>query len=141
MKKKHTLDLQRELVSSCDISQFLSDNQDQFVRRDFASKLQELFNKSRIAKATLAKRAGISEVYLYQLFSGERIPSRDKAICLCVGLGATLEETQELLKHSGLAQLYAKHRRDAIVMYGLNHGMDLMELNDLLFSENEDTLC
>lgn len=83
----------------------------------------------------------LQEVYLYQILSGMRMPSRDRTICLCFSLSATLEETQELLKCSGFAQLYAKNRRDAIILYGLIHKMELFALNDRLFAENEATLC
>ena len=141
MKKKDTNDLQKELTAASDLSLFLSENREHFISENFADLLQVLFQKSGLSKATLAKRAGTSEVYLYQIFSGGRTPSRDRTICLCFGLSATLEETQELLKHSGLAQLYAKDRRDAIIIYGLSHGMELVDINDKLFSENEATLC
>lgn len=141
MKKKNTSDLQNELTATADLSRFLSDNRDYFVSQPFAELLQELFLSSGLSKAALAKRSGTSEVYLYQIFAGGRTPSRDRALCLCFGLGAELEETQELLKQSGFAQLYAKDRRDAIIIYGLSHHMELQEMNDKLFSENEATLC
>ena len=141
MKKKDTNDLQKELTAASDLSLFLSENHENFNHSSFSELLNALFIKSGLSKAALAKRAGTSEVYLYQIFSGGRTPSRDRTICLCFGLSATLEETQELLKHSGLAQLYAKDRRDAIIIYGLSHGMELVDINDKLFSENEATLC
>lgn len=40
-----------------------------------------------------------------------------------------------------MAQLYARNRRDAVVMYGLIHHMELGEVNDRLYEENEATLC
>ena len=40
----------------------------------------------------------------------------------------------------GLAQLYPMHRRDAIILYGLIHGLELQEINDRLFAEDEETL-
>lgn len=141
MKKRNTDELQKELTSSPNLSRFLAENQEQFISENFVDMLQILFQKSGLSKAALAKRAGTSEVYLYQIFSGGRTPSRDRTICLCLGMSATLEETQELLIHSGLAQLYAKNRRDAIIIYGLSHRMDLQEINDRLFAENEETLC
>lgn len=141
MKKKNTNDLQNELSVASNLSGFLSANKEQFINEKFADMLQKLFQKSGLSKATLAKRAGTSEVYLYQLFSGERRPSRDRTICLCYGLSCTLEETQELLMCSGLAQLYVKNRRDAIVIYGLAHEMELNEINDRLYAEGEATLC
>ena len=51
-----------------------------------------------------------------------------------------MEEAQELLKLCGFAQLYPKIRRDAIIIYGLIHGVNLFEINDKLFSEDEETL-
>ena len=93
------------------------------------------------AKAALAKRSGMSDIYLHQIFSGRRNPSRSRLLCLCIGLGASLEETQELLKLCGLAQLYPKLRRDAIIIFALSHHMTLFEVNDKLFTENLDTLC
>jgi len=55
-------------------------------------------------------------------------------------LNATLDETQELLKLCGLAQLYPKIKRDTIIMYGIVHGVSLFEINDKLFAEDEETL-
>ena len=141
MKTKDTNDLQNELMSAPDLDRFLSETQDNFYDTNFADLLMSLFEKKGISKAALAKKAGISNVYLYQIFSGERNPSRNRILCLCFGLIASLEETQELLKHSGYAQLYAKNKRDAIIIYGLTHNMDLDEVNDRLFSEHEETLC
>lgn len=141
MKKKNTGDLQEELTSAADLNCFLQKNKEQFVTQPFCELLQNLFQQSGLSKAVLAKRSGTSEVYLYQIFSGVRTPSRDRVLCLCIGLNAQLEQTQELLKQSGFAQLYVKNRRDAITIFGLLHQMDLDQINDMLFCENEATLC
>ena len=141
MKQKNTDDLQNELFAAPNLKGFLCANQEHFINENFAVMLQELFQRSGLSKAALAKRAGTSEVYLYQIFSGERTPSRDRTICLCYGLSASLDETQELLKRSGFAQLYVKNRRDAIIIYGLAHKMELDEINDRLYAEEEATLC
>lgn len=141
MKRKSTKELNRELTAAPDLKRFLEDNREQFQETGFQELLQELFHNSGISKATLAKRSETSEVYLYQIFSGTRTPSRDRVLCLCFGLPATLEQTQELLRIGGMAQLYPKNRRDAVIMYGLTHRLELAEVNDLLFAENEETLC
>lgn len=141
MKRKSTKELNRELSAAPDLKRFLEDNREQFQETGFQELLQELFHNAGISKATLAKRAETSEVYLYQIFSGTRTPSRDRVLCLCFGLSATQEQTQELLRIGGMAQLYSKNRRDAVIMYGLTHRLELAEVNDLLFAENEETLC
>ena len=137
---KDTNNLRQELMEAPSLDQFLSENQDSFNRDSICELLNRLFQKRRISKATLAKRSGMSEVYLHQVFSGRRNPSRCRLLCLCFGLNATLEETQELLKQCGFAQLYPKDRRDAIILYGILNGMDLFGVNDKLFAENEETL-
>ena len=137
---KDTNNLRQELMEAPSLDQFLSENQDSFNRDSICELLNRLFQKRRISKATLAKRSGTSEVYLHQVFSGRRSPSRSRLLCLCFGLNASLEETQELLKQCGFAQLYPKDRRDAIILYGILNGLDLFAVNDKLFAENEETL-
>ena len=140
MDKKNTDGLQQELMDSTDLSQFLSRNQEQFVDKSVAELLNHLFEKKNISKAVLAKQAGMSEIYLHQIFAGRRTPSRNRLLCLCYGLEASIEETQELLRLCGMAELYPKLKRDAIIYYGLLHKLDLFVINDKLFNENEDTL-
>lgn len=140
MDKKNTDGLRQELMDSTDLSQFLSRNQEQFVDKSVAELLNHLFEKKNISKAVLAKQAGMSEIYLHQIFVGRRTPSRNRLLCLCYGLEASIEETQELLRLCGMAELYPKLKRDAIIYYGLLHKLDLFVINDKLFDENEDTL-
>ena len=137
---KNTDDLRQELMESPDLDQFLTDNQEDFDGGRIGEMLNALFQNHRISKAALARLSGMSEVYLHQVFAGRRNPSRSRLLCLCFGLDATVEETQLLLKHCGHAQLYPKNRRDAIILYGLANNMDLFDINDKLFRENEETL-
>lgn len=137
---KDTNNLRQELMEAADLDQFLSDNQESFISGNVCGLLNQLFQKRKCSKAALAKQSGMSEVYLHQVFSGRRNPSRNRLLCLCFGLNAKLEEAQELLKLCGLAQLYPKNKRDAIIQYGLLNGMSLFAVNDKLFGENEETL-
>ena len=140
MKKKNTDGLQQELMDSPDLTLFLSQNQEQFVNKSVSELLNHLFEEKNISKAALAKKAGMSEIYLHQIFAGRRNPSRNRLLCLCYGLEASVDETQEMLRLCGMAQLYPKVKRDAIIYYGLLHGVGLFEINDRLFDEDEETL-
>lgn len=140
MNEKNTDTLQQELMSTNNLDRFLTENDASFRDVPLQEAIQCIFDEKGMSKAQLAKQSGISEVYLHQLFSGRRFPSRSRLLCLCFGLSATLEETQELLKQCGYAQLYPKNRRDAIILYGIANGMDLFAVNDKLFEENEETL-
>lgn len=108
MQEKSTGDLRRELMEQDSIDTYIKENQTLFTDKSVAELLTELYEQKDLTKAELARRASMSEVYLHQVFSGRRNPSRDRLLCLCIGLGATLEETQELLKRASYAQLYPK---------------------------------
>ena len=140
MRQKDTDDLQQELRSSTSLNTFLTENAENFNQDNVRALLDRLLKQKGLTKAALARRSGISEIYLHQIFAGRRNPSRSRLLCLCFGLSATPEEAQELLKQCGLAQLYPKNRRDAIILYGLAHSAALSEINDELFRAQEEPL-
>ena len=140
MEEKSTSQLNEELLQASSLSDYVNGNRAAFTEKDVAELLSALYEQKKLSKAALARKAGMSEVYLHQVFSGRRKPSRDRLLCLCIGLEASLEETQELLRQASFAQLYPRHKRDAIISYGLVHGLSLGDVNDRLFVENEKTL-
>ena len=140
MKEKTTDDLSCEMMEESDINSYLSKNNSCFSDQSVAELLNALYKKKTMTKAALARRAGVSEVYLHQVFAGRRKPSRDRLLCLCIGLEATLEEAQRLLQQAVYAQLYVRRKRDAIIGHGLVHHTGLDEINDRLFAEGEKTL-
>lgn len=129
------------LPSSNNLDRFLSENNENFRDTPLQLTLQRLYTTTGLSKAALAKQSGISEVYLHQLFSGCRFSSRNRLLCVCFGLGASVEDAQDLLRQARHAPLYTRDRRDAIILYGLSHSMTLFQVNDKLFTEKLDTLC
>lgn len=140
MNEKNTDTLQQELMSTNNLDRFLTENDASFRDVPLQEAIQRIFDEKGMSKAQLAKQSGISEVYLHQLFSGRRFPSRSRLLCLCFGLGATVDEAQSLLQQARHAPLYSRDRRDAIIIFALSHHMTLFEVNDKLFTENLDTL-
>lgn len=141
MNEKNTDTLQQELMSTNNLDRFLTENDASFRDVPLQEAIQRIFDEKGMSKAQLAKQSGISEVYLHQLFYGRRFPSRSRLLCLCFGLGATVDEAQSLLQQARHAPLYSRDRRDAIIIFALSHHMTLFEVNDKLFTENLDTLC
>ena len=140
MRGKSTDDLKQELMEQTDLDRYISENEAYFLETDLNGALVRLYEKCGLSKAELARQAGMSEVYLHQVFSGRRRPSRDRLMCLCIGMSASLEEANLLLKGMGYAPIYPRLKRDAIISHGLLHRTPLAEINDKLFSENEKTL-
>ena len=141
MESKSTDEMKTELMCAPDLSGFLSDNSANFSSCGVPELLSDMLKQKGITKAALAKGAGMSEVYLYQVLAGRRRPSRNRLLCMCFGLSATIGETQKLLTQSGYAELYVKKRGDAVIAFALLHGKDLAWTNDRLFAEGEETLC
>lgn len=141
LKTKDTNDLRQELAQATDLDYFLEVNEQTFRLEPIPDLLNRLVVEKNIQKANLARNSGMSEVYLHQVFSGRRNPSRSRIISLCFGLGLTLDESQVLLRRCGYAELFPHNRRDAILIYGLIHEMTFFEINDRLFEKGEETLC
>ena len=138
--QQSTNDLKTKLSKASSLEAFLDENEDSFVTLDFISALNRIFKEKGISKAALAKKAGVSDVFLYQIFSGKRKPSRNRLLCLCIGMNTSLEECQDLLRRNKNAPLYTRSRRDAVIEYGILHQMSLYEINERLSKAVEETL-
>ena len=139
-RKKDTSELDKELSDAPGLTDFLQKNQGIFIDRQVNEELTRLLREKNMPKAEVAKRSGMSDVYLYQVLSGRRNPSRDRVICICIGLGCSLEETQDLLKKCRYVPLYSRIRRDAAIIFALQKGWSIHELNDNLFQIEEETM-
>lgn len=102
--------------------------------------LDKLCRGQKLSKAAVARGAGMSEVYLHQVLAGKRSPSRDRLLCLCIGLSAGVEEIQKLLRQAGFAQLDPRITRDALILYGLSRGQSLPQINGALLVQGEKAL-
>lgn len=140
MQKKPTDELMSQLTQNADLDKYIKENEESFVNEPLSDILNKIAKEKRIVKSKALKRAEINEIYGYQIFSGKRIPSRDKLIALCIGMELDLEETQTVLKYSGFARLYPKSKRDSIIISGIEKGQSVFEINGLLYEYNEDLI-
>lgn len=85
-------------------------------------------------------RASMNESYCYQLFKGTRKPSRDKVIQLCFGMQLNLMESNKLLQKAEKSELYCKNKRDAIIIFGLNNKLGIMEVEEILVEKGLESL-
>ncbi len=131
---KPTGDLLQDLKNSAHISEYFQNNQASLLTGSFTDELERLYRTQGRNKSEIARAAGISDIYLYQIFSGRRIPSRDRLLCICLSMHLSAEETQRLLYLCGHAQLYARDPRDAVLLHGLMHGSTLAEMNSGLLA-------
>lgn len=140
MQKKTTAKLEKDLKCYNRIENYLKDNHDELTDKTLSQSLLTLISEKKLSRAKVAKDSNLNEIYAYQIISGVRKPSRDKLISLCFGLRTTLEETQNLLKRNGYAPLYARSKRDSIIIFAIEHGKSILELNTSLYDCGEKTL-
>ncbi|MCR5088390.1 MAG: XRE family transcriptional regulator [Oscillospiraceae bacterium] len=107
---------------------------------EFTETFNRMYQAQGRSKAEIARLSGTSEAYLYQIFSGARVPSRDRLLCICIGMCAEADDTQTLLSQCGYAPLYVRDQRDAIILHGLMHATPLGKVNDMLFEYGEKLL-
>lgn len=136
--KKTTQELLDLMKNSKDYHEYLAQTQDAIgkdhMKIDRA--LNALLAEKKAVKSEVIARSGIENHYAYQIFSGVKTPARDKVLMLCVGFGLNVEETQQLLKITGYAQLYSKEERDNVILFGLTKTLSIIEINDLLYEMN-----
>ncbi len=137
---KDTTKIVKELGLCEDFKSFYDENRDYMVKITLAELLNSLAEQSPLKKSQIIKNSEISEVYAYQIFSGLRIPERKKLLCLAIGMRLNIEQTQTLLKCAGYAPLYVKLPFDSIVLYGICKGLSVVEINNLLFEYDLETL-
>lgn len=109
--------------------------------KQFAEYYQSLDCVKLRETSEIVKASGIERSYCYQILNGTRPnPGREKIIRLCLAAGLTLKETQRALKIANEAVLYARNKRDAIVIFAIEQGLSCEETNLLLDQFNEELI-
>ena len=102
--------------------------------------LFELLHKRKLKRADVMRGSGLNGTVVYDIFSGKSRPGRDHAVMLALGLKADLPETQRILRLAGVAELWCKHRRDAVLIWCIEHGLTRADTDDELYRLGEKTL-
>ena len=108
---------------------------------DLSEYLHTLAAERGMKPADIMRRSGLKKSYFYSLFDGERKnPKRDVLIQLGFGFHMSFDEMQEFLRHLGAAQLYPRIARDGVIIYALQHDMDIIKCDILLAENGEEPL-
>ena len=138
--EKDTSEIVKELGLSEDFQTFYNENKEYMVLDDLSGLLADLLQRKGLKKSQVIKNAELSEIYGYQIFSGVRVPERKKLLCLAISMRLNIDEVQTLLKCAGYPQLYVKKPFDGVVLYGFCKGMSVVQINELLYKYDLETL-
>lgn len=126
--KKSTEELLKTLKESS-LETYLSNNTGELVDSPIYKYLEKVIKEKGLKKSDIIKKSGVQTNYAYQIFSGLKIPSRDKLIALCFGMELSLDEAQTLLKYAGYAKLYPRTKRDSIIIDALEKHINIINCN------------
>ena len=137
-----TGDLMDKLTSTDsteELDRYLNEIRDKYPK-DLNSYLKAIFAEKGMSTADVQKKSGIDRTYIYQIMDGTKHPGRDKIIAIAIASGMTLAECQRALEIAQEGILYAKSRRDSLMIYAINKKLSIMNLNGLLEEYGFDQL-
>lgn len=136
MNIKSTDELKHEIKTATDIEDYLTANKEHLLKDNLSQHLHMLLEQKNLCRADVIRSSQLGRAYVYRIFAGQKIPSRDKLIALAFGMHLSDEETQKMLKLSGNRELYARDKRDALILFALQRKMTVMDTNSLLFDHH-----
>lgn len=146
MEKKSTGELEHilEQTSTANIAEYLAENAVSLLSdaNPFSAYMREMLHKYGKTQQEVFLQADFPERFGYKILSGEKhTKQRDYILRICYAAGMDLEETQRALTLYGMAPLYARIPRDAVLMIAFNqHKGNILDVNALLSSHKLPTL-
>lgn len=95
--------------------------------------LDKIMEERELSKPEVIHSSYLDRSYAYDIFSGKKHPSRDKLLCLAIAMKLKIDDIQQLLKLTGYPPLYPKIERDGIFIFGIERGLGIMDINELMY--------
>ncbi len=102
--------------------------------------LRNMLESHHTAITDVVKVSLLSKTYVYQIFSGQRSPSRDMLLRIGFSMSLTVNELQHLLMIAQTGSLYPKVRRDAAILCCAAQSLSLAATSEFLESISERPL-
>lgn len=110
------------------------------IDRKLPDYLRDLLSEKGLKRADVVRASGLNSTFVYDVFAGKSRLGRDNALMMALGLGCDLRQTQRLLRLDGVAELWPKDRRDAVLIWCVEHGLTRAQADDELYRLGEKTL-
>jgi hypothetical protein len=103
-----------------------------FLDPDIRDFFDELFLATGLSRSAVIRDATISRTYGYQIMDGTRIGKRDYYLAIAFAMHLDLRTTQRMLAVTSAGSLHPLIKRDAALIFALNHGYDNLRLYELM---------
>ena len=120
------------ILKTKDFKRYMANHASSMGQVDLPEYLERLLREKDMKRAEVIRRADLDRAFGYQIFDGSKSPSRDKVLQIAIGFRLNYDETCELLRVARKPALYARLKREAVLIYAIGHGLSIMETQYML---------
>lgn len=124
------------LEQADDFEDFLETNEDNMINASLGEYLLKLLKEKGLKRSYIVRETNSNSSYVYEIFRGDKIPSRDKLIAITIAMHLSEDETQRALKLAGHSELYPRKKRDAAILFAIKRGFDIDKTERLLIKHD-----
>ena len=129
---KNTEKLLNQLDGDKSFTEILEENKQSFEYKTIGEYISKEIEKKQITKAKIIRESGITKRFFFDILADKKRPSRRYIIRIFFVLELELKDVQWYLKAMDYPQLYARDKRDAVIIYCINHNITVIECNKML---------
>ena len=107
---------------------------DEYLNDDIREFFDTLLYETGQKKSEIIKKTNLSRTYGYQLMEGRRKGKRDYYLLIAIAMSLDLRTTQRMLSVAQCGSLHPLIKRDAAVIFAINHGYDCAKTYDFMES-------
>lgn len=107
--ERQTEELLHELLDAPTVDSFLGSHELPDI--SLSDYLQQLSEEKHLERVRVVRMADLNETYGYQIFTGQRHPSRNKVLQIAFAMALSVRETNRALTAAGAARLDPKLTR------------------------------
>lgn len=111
-----------------------------FLDDDIRTFFDELLYETGQKKSEIIQKSNISRTYGYQLMEGRRKGKRDYYILIAIAMGLDLKTTQRMLAITKCGGLHSLIKRDAAIIFAINHQYDIPKTYEFMCELDLDPL-
>jgi len=129
---KDTEKILNQLGGDKSFTEILNENKESFSYKSIGEYILDEIQKQNTTKAKVIRQSGINKRFFFHITSDKKRPSRRYIIRIFISLQLCLKDIQWYLKACDYPQLYARDKRDAVIIYCINHRISVQECNTML---------
>lgn len=109
---------------------------DGMIDHGFGEALNKLMDEKGVTTRQLVDNTGLSKTYINELRSfanNAKNPTRGVVINIAIGLNATVDEANLLLKRARYSELYTRDKAESMIIWGMLKKLDGEKIREMLF--------